>query len=147
MPSEFEIHQLTSVEGPIVRLIDEANAAGFPFMDTLRREWEVRSNRFDRPGEVYLEVWRSGELVAAGGLNIDPYSSDPKTGRIRHVYVLAAARRHGAGQFLLSEIIRHARPIFNRLRLRTRTKEGAAFYEAIGFSRSDEDAATHLLEI
>lgn len=147
MRAQYEARQLTSINGGIVNLIDEANAAGFPFMETLRREWLDGSNCFNQTGETYLEIWLKGELVAAGGLNRDPYCAEPFTGRIRHVYVLAKARRLGAARFLLSEITNLAAPTFRRLRLRTRTADGAAFYEAIGFSKSNEDAATHVLDI
>lgn len=147
MTARFEVAPLTSAGGAIERLIAEAGTQGFPFMETLRREWLDGRNRFDKAGEIYLGVYSQSALLAAGGLNHDPYCSQARTGRIRHVYVLESARRLGAGRYLLGRLVEHARPHFDRLRLRTRTEQGAAFYEAFGFSRSDEDAATHVLEL
>ena len=128
-------------------LIEEAREQGFAFMDTLVREWADGTNRFDRAGECYLAVLSGGRVVAAGGLNRDPYSDAPGVGRIRHVYVLAEARRSGAGRILLAELANRARGHFGVLRLRTRTAGGAAFYEAIGYVRTAQGDATHIAEI
>lgn len=142
-----EVAPISGLEDDIAALIGEAGSAGFPFMETLRREWMSGDNRFDAPGECYLAIYRNGGMVAAGGLNRDPYTNDPAIGRIRHVYVREAARRTGAGRQLLEQLIAHARTTFTRLRLRTRTSEGAAFYEAIGFERCSDETATHVLDL
>ncbi|MEQ1542822.1 MAG: GNAT family N-acetyltransferase [Novosphingobium sp.] len=145
MRSEFETVQFVALGPEIEPLVREASKAGFPFMETLRREWDDGSNRFDQPGEAYFGAWKSGQLVAAGGLNRDPYAQDAAIGRVRHVYVLNTYRRTGVGRLLLQSISDLARQHFTLLRLRTRTEAGAAFYESIGFVRSDEAAATHVL--
>ena len=147
MDSQLQLRALTLPCLELDPLIEEANEAGFPFMETLRREWSDGTNRFDLPGETYLGVWLASKLVAAGGINRDPYTDDPQTGRVRHVYVLSEHRRSGVGQILLAEIVRLARQHFTTLRLRTRTNEGASFYEAIGFAAADEPAATHVLAL
>ena len=147
MKQQFEVRQMASPDGPVAGLIDQANASGFRFMETLRREWHAGNNRFDRPGEIYLEVLLDGRIVAAGGLNIDPYAGRSDIARIRHVYVLEEARRSGAGRLLLEQLIERARQNFRRLRLRTNTLEGGAFYAAIGFETSSEDAATQVMEL
>ena len=147
MDFEPNVHPLDLRVSDVGPLIREASAAGFPFMETLRREWADATNRFNQQGEAYLGVYAGGTLVAAGGINRDPYSDNPRIGRVRHVYVLADYRRSGVGQVLLAEIITRARHNFDRLRLRTRTSEGAAFYESIGFARTDEADATHTLAL
>ena len=38
-------------------------------------------------------VLSEGRLVGVCGLNVDPYLDDPSVGRVRHLYVLVAARR------------------------------------------------------
>ncbi|MCB2056864.1 MAG: GNAT family N-acetyltransferase [Novosphingobium sp.] len=147
MASDLEVAPISGMDDDIAVLIEEAGSAGFPFMETLRREWVSGENRFDAPGECYLAIYRHGEMVAAGGLNRDPYADDPAIGRIRHVYVRKAARRTGAGRHLLERLVAHAGTTFTRLRLRTRTAEGAAFYETIGFERCGDETATHVLDL
>ena len=98
MTARFEIQPLLAIDEEITGLIEAANDEGFIFMETLRRQWLDGSNRFDRPGEVYLLVRQQGLLVAAGGINCDPYCGNAGTGRVRHVYVHKAARRSGAAE-------------------------------------------------
>lgn len=134
--------------GPDLRaLVAVAGAEGFGFMDRLVAAWDDGTNRFDRPGEVYLGATLSGALVAAGGLNRDPYCADPRIGRVRHLYVHPAARRGGAGRALMTEIVARSRESFDLLRLRTTTERGAAFYESLGFARSGEPDASHVLRL
>ena len=75
-------------------------------------EWRDGSNRFDRPGEALFGAWLDAQLVGVGGLNIDPHAGDPRVGRVRHLYVLVAARRRGVARALLAEIISAARGRF-----------------------------------
>lgn len=67
------------------RLQAEAIAEGFNFIDTLVGDWADGSNRFDGPGEVLLGCFDRGELIAVGGLNVDPFAGNPGIGRIRRV--------------------------------------------------------------
>ncbi|MFM5953866.1 MAG: GNAT family N-acetyltransferase [Novosphingobium sp.] len=134
--------------GPELRaLVAVAGAEGFGFMDRLVAAWDDGTNRFDRPGEVYLGAMSGSSLVAAGGLNRDPYCADPRIGRVRHLYVHPDARRSGAGRALMTEIVARSRESFDLLRLRTTSERGAAFYEALGFMRSGEPDASHLLKL
>jgi GNAT superfamily N-acetyltransferase len=55
----------------------------------------------------------------------------------------AEARRHGFGRRLLASLEARAWPAYSSLRLRTDTERAAAFYEALGYSRSEEPGATH----
>jgi len=147
MDNPFLVAPIASV-GPELRALAAcARDENFPFMDRLIAHWEDRSNRFDQPGETYLGVWQSGELVAAGGLNRDPYSGGPQVGRVRHLYVHPAARRSGAGRTLMAAIIARSRDSFAVLRLRTTTERGAMFYESLGFARSDAADASHVMQL
>ncbi|MBS0481326.1 MAG: GNAT family N-acetyltransferase [Proteobacteria bacterium] len=147
MKPAFTLIRVNSIAPELEALIEAANAEGFPFMQTLRREWDDGGNRFDRQGEAYFAVRHHGRLIAAGGLNHDPYAGRIDVGRVRHVYVMEPARRGGAGKLLIGAIVSHARDNFSVLRLRTRTAEGAAFYEALGFSRCGDETATHILSL
>lgn len=141
------IRPLAAMDAAVVGMAARASGEGFVFMQTLLDQWEDGSNRFDQPGEVYFGLRSGDRLIAAGGLNRDPYSADPASGRVRHVYVLPEDRRSGAGRELLGAIVSAARGSFSTLRLRTRTPEGAAFYESLGFERCDDPAATHVSKL
>lgn len=127
-------------------LLQASRAERFDFVERLVRDWESGSNRFDRQGEVLLEVRLAARLVAVGGLNVDPYIDDPAVGRVRHVYVLPSARRAGVGSVLVTSLVAHARGRFTRVRLRLGTPSGAPFYEALGFDPTDEAGATHEID-
>src|SRR5262249_45428552 len=100
--------------GPIA----ESEAHGLHFVRRLTDEWVNGVNRFDRPGEALFAVREDAEIVAVGGLNVDPYAIDPATGRVRHLYVVAAHRRRGLGAPLVTESIAAAPRPLPTLRLR-----------------------------
>jgi GNAT superfamily N-acetyltransferase len=106
----------------------------------------VAESERHRPGEA-LFVARVGErVVGVCGLNVDPYTAEPRVGRVRHLYVLSGQRRLGVGRRLVSEVIEAARGRFDRLRLRTENPGAAQFYEAIGFRSSGAtDNSTHVM--
>lgn len=124
-------------------LVEESQREGFRFLVRLRREFQDGGNRFDAPGEALLGCRRGAELVAVGGLNRDPYSPEPRVGRLRHLYVAAAHRRGGAGRMLVAALVEAARPHFDVLHLRTDTEAAARFYEAVGFAPVSSSHATH----
>src|SRR5262245_19579286 len=129
--------------GPIA----ESEEHGLHFVRRLTDEWVNGVNRFDRPGEALFAVRERGDIVAVGGLNVDPYAIDPATGRVRHLYVVAAHRRRGLGATLVTEIIAAARGHFHTLRLSTSNPDAARLYERFGFRpRSDVAKCTHIME-
>lgn len=115
-------------------LIRESEREGFRFLARLRREYEAGTTRFDRAGEVLLGVESGPALAALGGLTLDPYGADPRSGRLRHLYVSPAHRRQGIGRLLVAALVEAARPHFDVLTLRTDTEAAARFYEALGFA-------------
>jgi GNAT superfamily N-acetyltransferase len=143
MVEAFTTESIAEPSDDLRALVAIAREEGFGFMDRLLTHWEDGTNRFDRPGEQYFVVRSKGRLVAAGGLNRDPYCNEASVGRVRHVYVLPEARRNGAGTALMAAIISAAAMAFERLRLRTTTARGAKFYEALGFGRCDAPDASH----
>ena len=147
MAHAFTIRPVEAI-GPELRHLDScASNEGFQFMGRLIAAWEDGSNRFDKPDEAYFSVWTKKQMVAAGGLNRDPYCAEPKVGRVRNVYVCPSSRRSGAGTALMTAIVAKARGTFSLLRLRTTTARGAAFYEALGFERCDAADASHVLRL
>lgn len=136
-----------SAEG-IAELLAESEQAGMRFVRRLADDWTGGVNRFDRPGEALFAARIGQRLVAVGGLNIDPYAEDDRTGRVRHLYVLSPCRRLGIGQRLVAEIIEAARGRFDSLRLRTGNPEAARLYERLGFRpRADVAHCSHVLDM
>ena len=131
----------SSLEG----LVAASELEGFEFVRRLEREWQSGANRFDRPGEVLLAAFVGDELAAIGGLNVDPYLSDPQVGRVRHVFVAPHRRDAGVGSALVRAILAAGLPHFSRIRLRTANARSHPFYERLGFERlGDDPTATHV---
>jgi GNAT superfamily N-acetyltransferase len=128
-------------------VIEESEGEGFRFLVRLRREFLDGANRFDAPGEALLGCRRGGELVGVGGLNRDPYSPEPRVGRLRHLYVAVAHRKAGIGRVLVAALVDAARPHFDVLRLRTDTDAAARFYEALGFAPVSSPHASHRMAL
>jgi ribosomal protein S18 acetylase RimI-like enzyme len=129
-------------------LIDESEQAGLRFVSRLAEEWESGLNRFDRPGEALFGAVTDGSLVGVCGLNVDPYAGEPRIGRVRHLYVVMADRRHGVGRQLVGAVVTAARGPFATLRLSTANPQAARLYETLGFRRHAGDArCTHVMEI
>jgi GNAT superfamily N-acetyltransferase len=129
-------------------LLAESEQAGLGLLRRLADEWASGANRFDRPGEALFAARIGRELVAVGGLNVDPYTEAPRVGRVRHLYVLSPWRRAGIGGRLVTEIIEAARGPFDRLRLSTTNPEAARLYERQGFvPRADVPHCSHVLEL
>jgi GNAT superfamily N-acetyltransferase len=128
-------------------LLAESRAEGHHFVDRLVDDFVEGRNRFDQPGEVLFAVYAAGQLVAVGGLNQDPYLPDEDAGRVRHVYVLPAFRRQGAGRLLMQTIIAAARSShFRLLTLRTLNPAADLFYRGLGFrTEPGVEQATHHL--
>jgi GNAT superfamily N-acetyltransferase len=129
-------------------MLAESRQQGFKFVDTLVDDYATGKNRFQQPGEALFALFDGAQLIAIGGLNRDPYGDDPRVGRIRHVYVLAAYRGQGLGKRLMERLIAEAHPYFRRLTLRTFTEDADRFYRALGFQTEPAiEHATHRLEL
>lgn len=146
---ESVIVPLTDLDTEVLKpLLDESLSEGYRFVQTLHDEHLSGANRFDTPGAALLGIYQHGQMIAIGGIHQDPYLQRTDIGRIRHVYVLNAYRRHGVGRLLLDTLVEKAREHFSLLTLRTNTAAAAAFYEAIGFSSEPRfPDATHWLEL
>ena len=143
MHRSYEIRPLTDLGSGLEPLIAEAEGEGHRFVHRLLAEWESGTNRFDGPGELLLGAFIEDRLVGVAGLNRDTYADEDGIGRLRHVYMLSAARRLGVGSLLVRRILSEASKTFRIARLRTTTAEAAAFYRYLGFENVNEEAATH----
>lgn len=129
-------------------LVAESEEAGLMLLRRLVDEWQSGTNRFAAPGEALFGAFLDGRVVGVCGLNVDPYQTSARVGRVRHLYVAAALRRRGIGSRLVAAVVATAQGAFDRLRLRTNSESAARFYEALGFSRcTGEAACTHVLEV
>lgn len=121
---------------------------GYGFVQKLWDEYESGKATFRENGAILLGVIEHDDLIGIGGVHPDPYLNSPNIGRIRHVYVLPAYRRHGVGKELVEALIAHSSAQFKILTLRTQTEHGHAFYKAIGFSDEPRfENATHWIEL
>ncbi|PLS18119.1 GNAT family N-acetyltransferase [Bacillus sp. M6-12] len=124
------------LDNDIAHLILESKQEGFRFVQRLKDEYYSGENIFNKPGEaLYGVVDAEGTLIAVGGLNIDPLSSEHGVCRLRRFYVARACRRNGIGRLLLEEIIKHAREHFQVMVLNTDTEQADSFYSRRGFTK------------
>jgi len=128
-------------------LCEPADTEGYSFVSRAATEWADRTNRFDGPGEGFLIAHLGKELVGMCGLNIDPFLSDPRVGRLRHLYVDPAQRRRGIAARLVFACLDLASDSFDRVRLRTYDPTAIEFYLATGFAPVAEPSATHTTTI
>jgi len=132
----------------VVTLVTESERSGLRFVRRLTDEWVSGANRFDQPGEGLFAAMVDGHVVGLCGLNVDPYTAEGRVGRVRHLYVMEASRRHGIGRRLVAEVIAAARDSFDRLRLRTANPEATRLYEGLGFAPCAGEAdCTHALDL
>ena len=129
-------------------LVIESERAGLSFVRRLAEEWASGRNRFDGPDEALFAALTSDRVIGVCGLNVDPHTTAPRVGRVRHLYVLTAHRRLGTGAQLVRTVIAAARDPFDTLRLSTRNPAAARLYEALGFERSTGVVdCTHVLPL
>ncbi len=145
--SEFQrVHRLpTDALAPLLAASIEED---FHFIERLVREWEEAQQRFNRPGELLLAVYKEEDIIAIGGLTSDPYSGEPALGRLRHVYVRPDARRRGIGRRLVRILEQAAGQTYRALVLRTDSPTAARFYEMLGYTPLPPGStATHRREL
>ncbi|HTI89672.1 MAG TPA: GNAT family N-acetyltransferase [Puia sp.] len=131
--------------GLIQNLVAESKQEGFEFVQRTIDDWNSGANRFSRDGEGFWGLLAGDELIGIGGLNIDPYTNDSATGRVRHLYIHPAWRRQGRASLLMTTIIEQARLHFHTLRLFTTNPATAAFYGKLGFQHLSGHKLSHVL--
>jgi len=111
----------------------------------LEENWLRGENRFNAPGEKLLGAFLGGKLVGVCGLNRDPFSQQPRAGRIRHLYVSEKCRGLGIGKQLLTVVMADASIWFDFLNAHA-PDAVHGFYHRAGFSPVvDEPRVTHRL--
>ncbi len=95
--------------------------------------------------ETLLGAFVNHQLVGVCGINSDPFSPQPRAGRIRHLYISERYRRRGIGQQLLVSVITHSSAWFDFLNTHA-PAQAWPFYERLGFRPVyDEPRVTHRL--
>ncbi|MCM2290792.1 GNAT family N-acetyltransferase [Allorhizobium sp. BGMRC 0089] len=117
-----------------------AKEEGFSHIERLVREWDD-GFRYGRRGEVLLAGWQADHLAAIGGVTHDPVLSDAL--RMRRFYVHRDYRRQGVGRTLARSLLDHALSFHRPLFVHAGTADAASFWEAMGFSRHEQDGHTH----
>lgn len=146
MSSKFKISPIEPSSEQLEKIAIEAREQGYAFIDRLIDEAKSGQNFFNQNGECFHGAFIDGTLVGCGGINCDPYT-DQEVGRLRHVYVLKRYRRTGIARELVRHLLKQSNATFSVVRLRTSDQNADKFYEALGFSRTVEKDATHIIEI
>jgi GNAT superfamily N-acetyltransferase len=123
-------------------MLDEALRGGHEFLvrfDARRREG---GERYEGEHEGLFGAFVRERLVGIAAIGLDPYAGDPTVGRIRHVYVLGAARRKGVAAALVAACLERGRG-FRTIRLRSRNPEATRLYERFGFRPLALKDSTH----
>jgi len=124
-------------------LKEESLAQQLNMLRRLEANWLSGDNRFDRQGEKLLGAFSDGELIGIGGLNQEPYTPQPRLGRIRHLYVAQQWRRKQVGMVLLNALMDEAQQHFDLLNTFA-PATAFDFYQRAGFNRVYEiDKVTH----
>lgn len=139
------IEPFTPDEPGYIALKAESTVLNFNMLRRLEENWERGENRFNAPGEKLLGAFLNGKLVGICGLNRDPFSQQPRAGRIRHLYISESCRGLGIGRQLLAVVMADASVWFDFLN--THAPHTAwPFYQRAGFTLvADEPRVTHRL--
>lgn len=138
----IEIRRLASLPPDVEILRAEAAAEGIRNMGVLVADWEAGRERYDRPGEALFGAFDGTRLVGIGCVKRE---TDVPAMRMRRLYVLRTARRHGAGRVLAQAMIARGFESAGRLTCNAVPPGAGEFWEAMGFERVTADGWTHEL--
>lgn len=141
----YRIKKITNL--PVAGFFDlksESEDEGFFFLGRLLDEWQNSTNRFSKNGEGLYGVFDSNNLIAIGGINLDPYFPGNLVGRIRRFYVKKTLRRNHLGKSLLQTILSVSKEHFEVINLFTDNEKASKFYLDSGFELVyDQSKITH----
>jgi GNAT superfamily N-acetyltransferase len=121
-------------------------AEGFSHVDHIAAEYEKGNHEFEAPGAFGYGWYLGAELVAIGGLTLDPYIEE-RAGRVRRVYVHPEHRRRGLARKMMERILEEARQSYSFFTLRSATPEASALYVSLGFVPSTLPNVTHEMRV
>jgi GNAT superfamily N-acetyltransferase len=117
----------------IGELARSASSEGFGMVRRLVDDYSSGANTFSKHGECLCAVRNEDQVIAIGGINVDPYYESPSLGRIRHLYVHPDFRRNGVGAGLMGLIEGEGAKCFDSFQLFTESRAASSFYEALGY--------------
>jgi GNAT superfamily N-acetyltransferase len=121
----------------------EARQDGHAFIERFHSRWQEGEERYQGENEGIFAAFQDGHFVGMAAMGVDPYAGDPTIGRLRHVFVLKAARRKGIAEALARTCLECGKG-FDLIRLRSRNPDASRLYERLGFGPIDAKDATHL---
>jgi len=139
----MQIREVREISTGIEMLATMASEQGFESVRRLVTEYLAGENRFSLPGEVLFGVYVDERIVGIGGLNVDPYETSSRVGRLRRFYVKPELRRKGFGTELLCRIEARAKGQFPSLQLFTPSQAAGEFYESMGYERQFRHKVSH----
>ena len=125
-------------------LLNESRTSGYDFIQRTIDDWYSGVNKFSKPGEKLWGLVLATDLIAIGGINLDPYVEDINIGRVRHLYIKEAYRRKGYATLLMNAIIDEGRQHFTVLRLFTDNPAASEFYGTLGFEKINGFKVSHI---
>lgn len=147
---QFELKRvkdLLSID--LTNLIIESKKEGFLFLERLINDYKNGTNTFSKPGEFLYGVFnQEGSVIAIGGINKDPFSTNERIGRLRRFYVSKGYRRKGVGKSLVTRILKDASEHYEIIVLYTDTEDANKFYNSLGFIKDNSvSKSTHSLNL
>jgi GNAT superfamily N-acetyltransferase len=124
-------------------LLAEASRQGHQFVERFHSARRRGGERYAVPNEGVFAAFLDGHLAGIAAMGVDPYLSDPDIGRLRHVFVVRAARRKGVAAALVETCLDRGRG-FRVIRLRTHNPDAARLYERLGFAPVALKDASHI---
>ncbi|MCY9016630.1 GNAT family N-acetyltransferase [Priestia megaterium] len=147
---QFELKKIKNLlDVNLMDLVTESKKEGFRFLERLINDYKNGTNNFSKSGEVLYGVFnKEGLLIAIGGINKDPFSTNKRTGRLRRFYVSKEYRRMGVGRSLVTRILKDASENYEIIVLYTDTEDANKFYTSVGFIKDNSvSKSTHSLNL
>ncbi|MED4619596.1 GNAT family N-acetyltransferase [Priestia megaterium] len=147
---QFELKQIKDLlDVNLTDLVTESKKEGFRFLERLINDYKNGTNNFSRSGEFLYGVFnKEGLLIAIGGINKDPFSTNKRIGRLRRFYVSKDYRRIGVGRSLVTRILKDTSEHYESIVLYTDTEHADKFYTWLGFIKDNNSLkSTHFLKL
>lgn len=139
-PRLTRVHQIDPLAW--APLLAASEAEGWHMISRLLDEWRSGANRYEQPGEsLWAWIDAHGQVIAVGGLNVEPPPGRPGTGRMRRFYVHPDWRSHGLARRLVNAVLTSAQGHFTRLHVNCEGADSASFWTRCGFTSVGNVAA------
>lgn len=147
---QFELKRVKDLLNiDLTSLLTESQKEGFLFLERLINDYKNGTNTFSKSGEFLYGVFnQEGLIIAIGGINKDPFSTNERIGRLRRFYVSKDYRRIGVGRSLVTRILKDSSEHYEGIVLYTDTEHADKFYTSLGFIKdSNSLKSTHSLKL